>query len=128
MLSNLALMRAMSLRFLLLVSSVGMAMSALIPLQAHAKGPEPVALDQVAAVELCRRYLSTEDEGERRALIRRIAGYSGDYQKVIDVVSQQTYRPIPPGYYPERRFGSPEAAQEVSARSALFCGPQELPP
>ena len=50
------------------------------PVDAH-------AMSQKQAVELARAYLASDDDGDRRTLAAKLAGYDGDIDAVLRALS-----------------------------------------
>ena len=66
--------------------------------------PSTWALDQNAAVKLCRAYLTSESRAERQNLLARLVGYEGEIDPVLQSLGKQTYRSVKPGYHGEEHF------------------------
>lgn len=66
------------------------------------------ALDQNAAVKLCRKYLASEDRTERRELSRQLAGYEGEIDPVLQSLDQRSYQSVKSGYHGDEHFASAE--------------------
>ena len=64
------------------------------------------ALDQNAAVSLCREYFASEDRTERQKLLTRLAGYEGEMDPVLQSLAKHTYQPVEPGYHDGEHFAS----------------------
>jgi len=68
--------------------------------------PPAWALDQDAAVKLCREYLASESRTERQSLLARLNDYEHEIDLVLQSLSQQTYQPVKPGYHGDEHFAS----------------------
>jgi pimeloyl-ACP methyl ester carboxylesterase len=68
--------------------------------------PRAWAMDQVAAVNLCREYLASEDRTVRQRLLARLADYEGDIEPVLQSLAAHAYQPFKPGYHGEEHFTS----------------------
>jgi len=75
---------------------------------APATAAEPVPVDFATAVKICREYLASDDDDERKTKLSQLAGYSGFIEPVIQALRTQSYPSVKPGYYEEEQFRSEE--------------------
>ena len=68
--------------------------------------PRIWALDENAAVKLCREYLASDNPAERQGLLARLAHYEGEIDPVLQSLGKRTYRPVEPGYHGEKHVAS----------------------
>ena len=61
------------------------------------------ALDQDAAVKLCRQYVASQSGAERRQLLGQLADYQGELEPVLGA-RRASYQPVKTGYLPEEHF------------------------
>lgn len=64
------------------------------------------AMDEADAAKLARDYLSARTSAQRRKTAEKLAKYDGLIEPILKRLSQRSYEPITPGYYPERHFSS----------------------
>ena len=105
----------------------GLLASWVLVVSVQAKGPDPVVLDRDGALDLSRQFLDAGDEDARNGLLKQIARYAGDFEPIVRELRRQTYRPIPPGYYAERRFGSAELREKYPKDLLYFIVPNYRP-
>ena len=85
----------------------------------------PWALDQIAAVKLCREYLASENRAERQALLARLAAYEGEIDPVLQSLGRQTYQPVKPGYHGEEHFASADFRKKHPDDLLYFVVPKD---
>jgi predicted esterase len=67
---------------------------------------------QARACELAVEYLAASDDDRRDELAAQLAEYDSFTDAVISKLSQQTHKPVEPGYYPEKNFSEPSLAKK----------------
>jgi predicted esterase len=80
------------------------------------------------AVELAREYLATDDDTQRANLAVRLAEYSGDIQRVLDKLAEQTHEPVGPGYHAEEHFSLPDLVDRHPDDLLYFTVPEDYRP
>jgi len=68
--------------------------------------PHAWALDQDAAVKLCREYLASESRAEGQRRLVRLANYEHEIDPVLQTLRGQVHQPVKPGYYGDEHFVS----------------------
>ena len=86
------------------------------------------AIDQAETVDLARAYLLSHDGAERADLAAKLAEYTGDFQPVIDAISERTFEPVEPGYHPEEHFSTLELLEKHPDDLLYFTVPESYQP
>ena len=108
------------------IRGVRLALGALIPFNGRdVLGAEP---DQAAAVKVAREWLASHDPARRKRLSAKLAEYQGDFEPVIEKLSQRTFPAAKAGYDPGEHFAQRELLKKHPDDLLYFVVPKSYRP